>query len=118
MQEDTSLSGASKGEFRGGSSITLDVKDFPYAYYTNTIVKKISQSWTWSDTFGNLKTLVFFRIQNDGSLSEISVNKPSGDGYFDQQALRAVTLASPFPPLPAGYKENSLGVYFEFFYSE
>ncbi len=97
-----------------GSNISLDTKNFPYTYYTNTIVKKIAQNWSWSNKFGALKALVYFRIKRDGSVEKVEVKKPSGDDIFDQQAMRSIILASPFPPLPSGYKEEDLGVYFEF----
>ena len=101
-----------------GSNISLDTVNFPYAYYTNIIVKKIGQNWSWGNKFGKLKSLVYFRIERNGSVKDISVKKPSGEDIFDQQAMRSVELASPFPPLPEGYKEESLGVYFEFSYTE
>ncbi|MGA2090058.1 MAG: TonB family protein [Endomicrobiales bacterium] len=98
------------------SRISLDTKNFPYAYYTNMIVKKISRYWQWSTDFGTLKTVVYFRIAKDGTVTETSVHDSSGDKLFDLQAIRAIKLSSPFPPLPQGFPENDLGVYFEFSY--
>jgi TonB family protein len=99
-------------------SISVDTARFPYAYYTNTIVRKIGRYWQWSNEFGRLKSVVFFRITKDGSVPEVSLKDSSGDNLFDEQAVRAVKLASPFPPLPDGYPDNDLGVYFEFSYKE
>jgi protein TonB len=98
------------------SRISLDTKNFPYAYYTNMVVKKISRYWQWSTDFGNLKTVVYFRIDKDGTVKEASVHDSSGDKLFDQQAVRAIKLSSPFPPLPQEFPESDLGVYFEFSY--
>lgn len=98
------------------SRISLDAKDFPYTYYTGMIVKKISRYWQWSSDFGTLKTVVYFKIDTAGAVALARVHEPSGDALFDQQALRAVRLASPFPPLPQEYPEKDLGVYFEFSY--
>jgi TonB family protein len=100
------------------SQITLDTAKFPYTYYTSMIVKKISRNWQWSVDFGQLKAVVYFKIQKDGSVSALSIKDSSGDSAFDQQAMRAVEIAAPFPPLPAGYTENDLGVYFEFSFKE
>ena len=101
-----------------GSNISLDAANFPYAYYTNMVVKKIGQNWSWGEKFGKLKSLVYFRIQRNGSVKDLSVKQSSGEDIFDQQAMRSVELASPFPSLPSEYKEESLGVYFEFSYTE
>jgi TonB family protein len=99
-------------------SISVDMTRFPYAYYTNLIVRKIGRYWQWANEFGRLKSVVYFKILKDGTVSEVTVKEGSGDRLFDEQAVRAVKLASPFPPLPEAYAENDLGVYFEFSYRE
>jgi TonB family protein len=100
----------------GGGQVSLDNANFPYAYYTSTIVKKIGRSWQWANEFGRMKSVVFFRIRKDGSVAEVSIKTSSGDSMFDQQAIRAIKLSDPFPPLPTGYGEDTLGVFFEFSY--
>ena len=61
---------------------------------------------------------MFFRIAKDGNILDETVKDTSGDRLFDEQAMRAVKMAGPFPPLPDGYTDNDLGVYFEFTYRE
>lgn len=100
------------------NTLSLDTVKFPFTYYTNMIVKKISKNWQWSTEFGRLKTVIYFKIMRSGAIESAIIKNPSGDTLFDQQAIRAVKLSSPFPPLPAGYNENTLGVYFEFAYKE
>ena len=100
------------------TQISLDTARFPYAYYTGMIVKKISRQWQWSVEFGSLRSVVYFVIKKDGTLAQCGVSTPSGDRLFDQQAERSVQLAAPFPPLPTGYEEDTLGVYFEFSFKE
>lgn len=94
--------------------IMLENKNFKYSYYTNTIVKKISKYWQWSNVTSAYRTIVYFKILKDGSVSDIRVTESSLDQDFDQNAIRAIQLASPFAPLPSTYEENYLGVYFEF----
>ena len=65
-----------------------------------------------------MKAVVFFRILRDGSITALAIKTSSGDDTFDQQALRSVELAGPFPPLPSGYSEDELGIYFEFAFKE
>lgn len=99
-------------------NISLDSINFPYAYYTNAVVKKIARNWRWAKSFGKVKAVVYFRIEKSGILSELKIKDTSGDKLFDEQALRAIELSGPFPPLPSGYKDDNLGVYFEFAFSE
>ena len=94
--------------------IMLENKNFKYSYYTNTIVKKISKYWQWSSSTSAYRAVVYFKIAKDGSVYDIKVKESSFDQNFDQNAIRAIQLASPFAPLPASYEDNYLGVYFEF----
>jgi periplasmic protein TonB len=106
--------GASQRQLIPSGQITLDSARFPYTYYTGMIVNKINRNWQWSVDFGQLKATLYFQIQKDGAVIDAKIKKSSGDDLFDQQALRAIKLSSPFPPLPIGYDEDKLGVYFEF----
>ena len=103
---------------RPSSNISIDAVRFPYTYYTNQIVKKISQNWQWSSDFGRLTTIIYFKVSKTGNVGEVFVKQSSGDSLFDSQAVRAVKLADPFPPLPFGYEDNELGIYFEFSFKE
>jgi protein TonB len=96
--------------------LAFDTANFKYAYYTNTIIKSIGRRWQWSESYGRLRALVYFRILKDGSATSIELKESSGDESFDKNAERSVQLASPFAPLPDGYSGDSLGVYFEFKY--
>ncbi|MDR3049262.1 MAG: TonB family protein [Elusimicrobiota bacterium] len=98
------------------SGVAFDTANFQYAFYTNTIVRKISNNWSWSESYNKLRAVVFFRISRDGAVSEISIKDSSGNKSFDNNALNAVKRAGQFAPLPQGYKPDSLGVYFEFKY--
>lgn len=101
-----------------GGQISLDTAQFPYTYYTNMIVKKIGRNWQWGTGFGQMKTVLYFKIRRSGDITDVGVKKSSGDRLFDQQAVRAIKLSSPFPPLPDGYSGDDLGVFFEFGFKE
>ncbi|MBN1824333.1 MAG: cell envelope integrity protein TolA [Endomicrobiales bacterium] len=112
-----SAKGAPGGDGYSGP-VSFDISNFPFTYYTNQIVRKIGRFWQWSREFGRLKTVVYFKILRDGQVAKIDVKDSSGDSLFDAQAVRAVTLSTPFPPLPESYPGEDLGVYFEFTYRE
>ena len=58
------------------------------------------------------KTVVQAAIARDGKLSSAAVSMSSGKKGWDDAALKAVKAASPFDPLPAGYKYPVLEVHF------
>ena len=45
------------------------------------------------------------------------VEKTSGNPLYDQAALRAITEATPFPPLPEEFRETFLRIHLGFNYS-
>jgi len=108
------------------SSITPDTAKFPYLYYLRKVREEISRNWGWGSSGGEndgaqagiLKSVVYFRILKDGTITPPVLKEKSGDSVFDAVALRSVSVSAPFPPLPSGYDEESLGVYFEFSYKE
>ncbi len=110
--KEKNLSGNPEG-FEYTKGIMLENKNFRYSYYTSAILKKIRRYWQDSN-INVLRTVVYFRIEKDGTVSKLKISKSSKNDVFDKNALRAIELASPFPPLPDGYTENNLGVYFEF----
>ncbi len=100
-------------------SLSLETAKFPFTYYVNQIRKKIIENWLWSQNYpGELKTVVYFKILRSGEIKELSIKESSKNKIYDNICLRAVELSAPFPPLPEGFNEDYLGVYFEFKYKE
>lgn len=111
-KEDATASSSPAGAVYS-QGMTLENKNFKYSYYASAIYKKIKRYWQDSN-INVLRTVVYFKIDRSGNISKLKISKSSKNSVFDKNALRAVELASPFPPLPDGYLEDSLGVYFEF----
>jgi TonB family protein len=88
------------------------------SYYLGMILTKISQYWRnpYQGKDEQVRTLIYFRLDKNGKLQEVKVEKTSGDAIFDQAGLRAVYEAKRFPPLPEEMKLSTLGVHFEFEY--
>jgi TonB family protein len=99
-------------------SISLDVGDFPFTYYLRQIQAKIGERWVppRAASAGGERTIVLFEIGRDGQIREPVLERSSGNALYDQSAIRAVTEASPFPPLPPEFKAGSLRVHFGFEY--
>jgi periplasmic protein TonB len=54
----------------------------------------------------NAEALIGIEISDNGVLVRAKVDKSSGDQLFDRSAMRAITLAAPFPPVPLEAKEK------------
>ncbi|MCS7152127.1 MAG: TonB family protein [Endomicrobia bacterium] len=100
-------------------SLSLETAKFPFSYYVKQIREKIVNNWLWSRSYsGELKTIVYFRILRSGEIADLKVKESSNNKTYDNICLRAVETSKPFPPLPDGFKEDYLGVYFEFRYKD
>ncbi len=121
-----SVSGAAahqEARLIGGDSMVsgpvVDMPSFKYDYYLGLIKNKVDNRWSQPVAHKNTrKALIEFTINRKGDVSNAKVADSSGDSYFDQTALRAVTLSSPFPPLPRGFKGDSLRVHYRFIFGE
>ncbi len=64
----------------------------------------------WSILADNRKmqrfAVIGVRLTDDGRLIDATVDETSGDPLFDKSAMRAVFLASPFPPVPQEIREK------------
>jgi TonB family protein len=105
------------------SSASVGVRadgDFRWAYYLASIRNKIGSRWVPPPGLGGrtAHATIYFRIGRDGSISVARIEDGSGMTFFDQTAMRALQLATPLPPLPAGYDGDWLGVHFGFEYQQ
>lgn len=100
--------------------MSLDTDDFPFAPYINRVRRKIAANWRVPEGSQGQERFcrVYFRIQRDGSVTDVSVEETSELFLFDQAAQRAVLNAAPLPPLPREYRDRYLGVHFSFVYRE
>lgn len=106
-----SPTGTPLGSASFGSEIAgLDNPDFTYGYYIDQLLAAIDSNWVRPPVGDRVRAIVNFRIQRDGSITDLKVTEASGFSNFDLAALRAVQNAAPFPPLPRAYRHDSLGV--------
>src|SRR5437879_148476 len=108
---------AADGSPQGAGAMTLNVSDFPFAWYVRTVHAKITERWAGRAIPGQQPVAVF-DIGRDGRISGLAIEKSSGNTYYDQAALRAITEAAPFPPLPAEFGGQALGVKLGFHFPE
>ncbi len=94
-----------------GSEVAgVDNPDFTYGYYLDRLLSLIDAQWARPNMGAGVKTVIFFRIARNGSMTELRVEQSSGYNSFDLAALRAVNNAAPFSPLPRAFQHDSLGV--------
>lgn len=109
--------GGSGGGFGGGGG-GFGAGNFPYTYYIQGIIDRVSSSWFTSlvdpGVAGSFQTTVYFKILRNGQIADLKVEAPSGISSLDLSALRAVQSAAPFPPLPSEYEDQFLLIHLVF----
>jgi len=91
--------------------------EFPFPGYLNNIVRQIALKFKPRNPAARLRAEVRFLIHRDGSVSDLSFIRRSGNFSFDLEAQGAVEAASSmraFGPLPAGFPDDVLPVVFSF----
>lgn len=108
--------GQATGSISGQGLLTLDVTDFPYAWYLRQVLQKVEERWQTQNRSSEpaQKPRIYVEIRRDGSIAPPRIEQTSGSSFYDRAALRAITEASPFPPLPADWANPSLRVLFNF----
>ncbi len=91
---------------------------FPYQEYLDNIVTQIRKRWAApAARNARLRVEVAFTIQRDGTVTDISYARRSGNLLFDTEALGAIERAGhdrAFGPLPSGWNGESLPIAFNF----
>jgi periplasmic protein TonB len=92
-----------------GEPIPLDSKDAKYSDYFDRIRTMIKSKWiypcvrnaaTRECDYKSAKLVIVFGILKDGSVPRVDVAERSDYDIYDDAAVRAIQLASPFPPIP------------------
>ena len=88
-----------------------------YAYYVRQLTQKVAQQWytqTLDSGAPGHRVTLSFRVGRDGTPSDVTVAKPSGDPTLDSSAVRALQRIDSFGPLPEGYAGSYINVQYYF----
>ena len=99
------------------ATVRSDGIEFPFPGYLNNIVRQIAINFKPRNPAARLKAEVRFLIHRDGSVSDLTFVRKSGNFSFDLEAQGAVEAASSsgrFGPLPDGFPDDVLPVVFSF----
>jgi TonB family protein len=99
---------------RNSGPVSLDTRDPIYVTYFTKIKQLIESQWAYPELaqrYGLQGTLtVEFIIGPYGQLERLRLMRSSGSQLLDEEALRAIKAAAPFPPIPSWIKPNPLAI--------
>ena len=91
------------GDGKGGGGQLVGLE---FLAYRQQVINLIHQRWTNAVTQPGLVAVVIFALAADGKISDVRLQKSSGNAAYDSSALRAVQIAGPLPPPPARYQKD------------
>ncbi len=102
-RESSESAGSPKGGAAKGPALNED-----FVRWFEDVRGRINAHWS---LFGDNRKMEKFavigvKLAEDGRLIDATVDETSGDPVFDKSAMRAVFLASPFPPMPREIREK------------
>ena len=110
----------SAGALHGGAVGSGRVSPETLAYF-RALDERIRENWTVpelaSSDSRNLIVQIRITIEQDGRVTNVRMEKTSGNPYFDDSVLRAITKASPLPVPPEQLRgtEDHYEIGFRFF---
>jgi protein TonB len=99
---------------RNTGPVSLNTRDPIYITYFNKIKQSIELQWEYPEValrYGLQGRLALeFTIVSTGQLERLRIIRSSGSEVLDDEALRAIKAAAPFPPIPPWIKTNPLTI--------
>ena len=94
--------------------VSLNTRDPVYVTYFTKVKQLIESQWDYPELalrYGLQGRLwLEFTIGSNGQLERLRLVRSSGSQLLDDEALRAIKAASPFPPIPSWVKPNPLSI--------
>lgn len=82
--------------------------------YIENVQNTIATNWISPRDGENRIGIVSFKIEKNGALKDLKIDKSSGRSLIDQAALKAIEASAPFNPLPENYKNDFINIKFKF----
>lgn len=99
--------------------LKISSKTGKYSYYIDAILTKIGSNWVNPFASSGIKfsTTIYFVIQKHGQITNVKIEKSSGNELYDRAAERAVIITQTLPPLAGEFaNQESLRLHLEFEY--
>jgi len=100
----------------GGVEMSMRMK-----VYYSLLWSRIREQWVLPQGIlpgDDLEAIIDAKILRNGTLTDWSFEKKSGNRYFDESVVKAIKKASPFPPLPEWLDQSMIELGIRFHSSE
>jgi protein TonB len=99
---------------RKDAPVSLNTRDPVFVTYFTKVKQLIESHWEYPELalrYGLQGRLSLeFTIGGNGQLDQLRLIRSSGSQLLDEEAMRAIKAAAPFPPIPSWIKPNPLPI--------
>jgi TonB family protein len=116
-QPKTAVASKPKPAVKPATAIRVSGDDSGLSRYLAIVQGKISEQWVAPpvDAAGrSYQVVIKFRLHRSGRISEVAVERESGNGYYDDAGKRAVLSVGQLPPFPVYVTDDALETHFSF----
>lgn len=117
-----------------GKILDINTTDYRYIAYTTSIRKSVDLAFysprsalkdephirekiqTGAKTRFSGKSVAVMTIEKSGLLSDVKIEDSSGDKKIDEEWLRILNMAAPFPPLPVSFPDEKFMIRYTLYY--
>ncbi len=116
-QPKTAVASKPKAALKPVTAIQAPAAESGLGRYLNVVQNKISEQWVAPpvEMAGrSYQVVIKFRLHRSGRISDVEIERASGNGYYDDAGKRAVLSVGPLPPFPPYVTEEVLETHFSF----
>jgi len=102
------------------NTLSINTEDLKYLSYLIKIKHQIEGVWTYPALAAHAgiegELFLHFKIDREGLVGPIDIIESSGYRFFDEEAIRAIRVSTPFAPLPEEWGEGNVTITARFIY--
>jgi len=89
----------------------VDNAEFNFPHWIDLATSKIARNLKVPRSVSGSHTCrVYFQVDRSGEIVALRVEQPSRSTAFDRACVEAIKFAQPYPPLPAEYQSDKIGL--------
>jgi TonB family protein len=102
------------------TGIDFDSKGVDFRPWLAEFIARVRKQWNIPVLAMHRKghVVVTFNVHKDGSITDVTVRRPSREDSFNKSAYNAVAASNPVGPLPSAYPEEHAFFTLTFFFNE
>ena len=103
-----------------GPAIQFDTKGVEFGPWIRRFIAQVKRNWIVPNSALAMRgrVIIQFNVHKDGSITDLSVVRPSEIDSFNRSALNALMMSNPTTPLPPEYPDDRAFFTVTFFFNE